>query len=566
MRRARLVANRRAQRSPSRSPALRGAVTGGAAVPLALLAMSGCGGGDDPAPSAPGARTPTTGPAAPEGTGDRAAPDGTGDRPRPLTRADALRVADGPDGAKVLRTRDGRDVRLRGANVNALVDYAGVKRTVPVTAEDADQFRALGFSVVRLAVSWSRIAPAPGRFDGAYLRTIERTARRFADRGIYVLLDLHQDRFGAGLAAGADETDGAPAWAAVTGGASTAADTGDGHPYYRSAAARAAATAFFRDRRVAGAPLQEHYADALARLARVGWRLGPALAGIELYNEPIDPEHTDASGPDRFSRSRLQPFYRRLVARLRGPDGTGPGAGPYDGPIWFEPQATRTQTDRDAAAARFSGDDGLVYGPHVYTDVFGGTHDAGTPARIAASFRAAADEARTYGAALAPTELPGASGGRFETDRRATLDQLDALGVGGMVWVWKQDPSASYGWGVLNADGTQRDDSAIAADYGRARVVAAGPRVLRERWRDGTLTVTTTGAGVLDLWDGAAFAATAPVRGASPRLTVDGAAPDARTVRTSRATARLGSADAWAGGRRIRLTLPAGRHEVVLGR
>ncbi|MEV4422812.1 cellulase family glycosylhydrolase [Patulibacter sp. NPDC049589] len=475
---------------------------------------------------------------------------------RPLTVGDALAVADGPDGTKVLRTTDGRAVQLRGANVNTFVDYGGVRKTVPVTPVDGTQARALGFSVIRLAVSWSAIEPQPGQFDQAYLDRVRDAARIFADQGLYVLLDMHQDRFGAGLIGGdGGESDGAPTWAAKTGGASTAPGSSDGHPYYVTGASRAAATAFFRNETVAGKPLQEHYADAVQQIAAVGQDLGPAFAGVELYNEPVDPESTSLTG-DTFSASRLWPFYNRVISRLR--------SGGYTAPIWFEPVATRTQNDRDPAAARFSDDAGLVYGPHIYTNVYSGSNDSGTPGRIVQSFQAAADEARKYHAALTPTELPGASTGPWEAHRTAVLGQLDALNIGGMVWVWKQHPDYSYGWGVLNADGSVRGETPIATGYGRARVQASGPRVVSTVWQDGTLTVKTSGAGPVDLWDGAAFAGTAPATGVSKRIRVDGVLPATGTVRAWNATSTLQSSSAWVGGRQLRVTVPAGEHTIVL--
>ncbi len=39
-----------------------------------------------------------------------------------------------------------------------------------------------------------------------------------------------------------------------------------------------------------------------ARLAAVGEELGPALAGVELFNEPIDPVATDPRAADTFSK------------------------------------------------------------------------------------------------------------------------------------------------------------------------------------------------------------------------------------------------------------------------
>jgi hypothetical protein len=513
----------------------------------------------------------------------------------PLTETDALHVAAAPAAPGVptsrrLQTQDGRTVLLRGVNVNALVDYGGSRQTVQVTDQDAEQAQALGFTVVRLAVSWSRIVPTPGDPDETYLDEIRTTAKRYTDRGMYVLLDMHQDRYSA-AAGPADpdvEADGAPAWAVKTDEPPANAPAGP-HPYYGTDDSRLAAYHFFQNTQVAGKPLQEHYADALVQLAQVGRDLGPGLAGLELYNEPIDPFETSVSAGETFSAGKLWPLYDRLIDRLRGPNGLGEGAGPYDGPIWFEPTATRTQTDADEAAASYTPaafddpQDNLVYGPHIYTDIFepNGPPTEATRAKLTASFDAAVAEANAYGAALTPTELPGAVDGPFDEHRREVLGHLDRLGIGGMVWVWKLPantetfPAQDYGWGVLHASGAARPGT---ADYGRPRVQASGPRILSETWQDGRLTVRVAGAGVVDLWDGAAFGSAPPTAGVAPRLQLDGqdvvpatAEGGASGAVATSATATLQDDASWVGGRRLRVTVPVtpaeqdGSHTLVLG-
>ena len=54
---------------------------------------------------------------------------------------------------------------------------------------------------MRLLVSWSRIEPAPGRYDERYLDEVERAVELLAKRGVYSIVDLHQDAWGPTLAA-----------------------------------------------------------------------------------------------------------------------------------------------------------------------------------------------------------------------------------------------------------------------------------------------------------------------------------------------------------------------------
>jgi endoglycosylceramidase len=70
------------------------------------------------------------------------------------------------------------------------------------------------------------VEPEPGVYDEAYLDQIENAVRVLEKRGIYSIIDLHQDAWGPTLAARPDEVcppgrepafgwDGAPGWATL---------------------------------------------------------------------------------------------------------------------------------------------------------------------------------------------------------------------------------------------------------------------------------------------------------------------------------------------------------------
>jgi endoglycosylceramidase len=94
----------------------------------------------------------------------------------------------------------GRQVLLRGANVNALGEYAqadpATEPTAPVTDADWDAMAANGFSVVRLIMSWSLLEPERGAIDRDYLAKVRDAVADANARGIYVVLDVHQDAWG----------------------------------------------------------------------------------------------------------------------------------------------------------------------------------------------------------------------------------------------------------------------------------------------------------------------------------------------------------------------------------
>ncbi|MEV4419572.1 cellulase family glycosylhydrolase [Patulibacter sp. NPDC049589] len=469
------------------------------------------------------------------------------DAPGLFSASDALQVRSAPDGSRILSTTSGKRVLLRGANVNGLVDYGGAHGAVAVTAPDGDQARALGLNVVRLAVSWSRIQPAPNTIDQAYLAQVKSAARVFADRGIYVLIDMHQDRYAAGLGQPSlTESDGAPRWAIDAQGASCdllLGTLGGNATYYTTACAAKAAEGLFQNRTVAGRPLQDSYGDAVAAVAGVGATLGPAFAGVELYNEP---RSTDPSQSDAWLAPQLWPFYDRLIKRLRGAGMTAP--------IWFDSPGE--------AASRFNADDDLVYAPHVYTDVFGGFPNDGTPSRLSAAYDDVQRKARAFRAAPVVGEYPGARGGIWESYRQNGMRSQDRTLVGSIVWILKQHPTKDYGWGILQPSGALQPDGQAAFDLGRPRLVDSAPGVVSQAFDGTTLTVVTRGAGDVELWNGMAQGGLAS-RGRAAQLTVDGALP------TAAMTVRAGSVattvpGATFGGQRLRVTLPAGEHTLRL--
>lgn len=62
-----------------------------------------------------------------------------------------------------------------------------------LTDYDMDLLSEWGFNVVRLGVMWTGVEIAPGVIDQTYLDEVLSISRRLAKRGIYTLVDLHQD-------------------------------------------------------------------------------------------------------------------------------------------------------------------------------------------------------------------------------------------------------------------------------------------------------------------------------------------------------------------------------------
>src|SRR3954451_23263620 len=107
-------------------------------------------------------------------------------------------------------TADGRQVLLRGVNVNQLGDYwqqrPDIPATLPLSEDDFAGIQALGMNEVRLLVHWSKLEPQRGEFDDAYLAEIRQAVRWAREHGIYVVLDMHQDAWGKYIASRTDES------------------------------------------------------------------------------------------------------------------------------------------------------------------------------------------------------------------------------------------------------------------------------------------------------------------------------------------------------------------------
>jgi endoglycosylceramidase len=242
--------------------------------------------------------------------------------------ADELSPVAGTDG-RFFVDDHGRRIVLHGVNV--------VYKTPPYhprpadsvaerfDASDVARIADWGFDLVRLGVLWAGVEPEPvdldggsappGGFDESYLGALSELVATFADHGVYVLLDMHQDLYGPRFGG-----DGAPSWAARSGGWPLSPDWVDGwEADYLQPAVATAFDHLWRDE-----DLQAHLAAAWRRVAAA---LGDHrnVVGYDLFNEPV-PGYRTAAG---FEREHLSRFYDRAVAAIRTVDGTTP--------VWVEP-------------------------------------------------------------------------------------------------------------------------------------------------------------------------------------------------------------------------------------
>jgi len=229
---------------------------------------------------------------------------GAGGAPGPATApipaiAELTPLSVSRDGRARIVDDAGREVLLRGANLNALGDYhqddPDLAPTQPPTADDWDQMAANGFSVVRLVVSWSALEPERGEIDGDYVDRIRTAVDEAAARGIYTVIDFHQDAYGKFVATPDGTTcpdgtepaigwDGAPEWATLTDGESTCRPPG-----YREGAP--AVQAAFRNFYANADGIRDAYVATVGRVA-AEFADEPAVAGYDQWRQHCGEPHT----------------------------------------------------------------------------------------------------------------------------------------------------------------------------------------------------------------------------------------------------------------------------------
>lgn len=432
----------------------------------------------------------------------------SGALPAAPTRLSALHAEPDPVAGGRIMDAEGREILLRGANVNAFADYwKGIDfpTVFPFTESDADRMAEIGWTAVRLLVSWSRIEPAPGEYDEAYLDEVDAAVRILAARGIYSVIDLHQDAWGATLAARPEEVcptgskraigwDGAPGWATFDGGAARCAVAGIRET---SPAVLNAWAAFWSNAPgPGGVGIRARYVRMLAHLA-ARWAGRPEVAGFDLMNEP------NAFGETQ--QRQMSEMYGEAIAAMREAEREAGTAGHL---VLFEPAALWSASGR-GAPPDFPRDSDVVYAPHVYT---GGFTDGPI---TAAAFEIAVEEARGFGGApifsgewgAAPERASDPADGYFL--RHQSLQ--DEFRFGATIWTWREscgDPHKSGPildgeipgvWGEFEVDCRTNEVKGervdLVDDLTRATLRAAPGRILRITYDEAAGSLEASGDG-----------------------------------------------------------------------
>jgi hypothetical protein len=186
-----------------------------------------------------------------------------------------------------------------------------------------------GANAIRFLISWEGVQPSPTTVDTAYLDRAVAQIHQFTSRGLFVLVDYHQDLYSAHLFnPGSWYTgDGAPAWV-IAAGSYPAESCGIcflwGQNMQTNGAVRQAIYDFWRNRRLSTSAgtigVQDAFvAQATVAMAQIKAKLPAAefqnIVGLDPFNEPFDGGLDGASG-DVWENTYLVPFYQRMRAAM----------------------------------------------------------------------------------------------------------------------------------------------------------------------------------------------------------------------------------------------------------
>jgi len=370
--------------------------------------------------------------------------------------------------------RSGRTVLLHGLNarVAGVFDDTFTDGRLPLMtlptfdASDASRIRALGWNALRLPINWSGIEPSEdGGVVSAYFDAVAAVTSACGTAGLFVILDLHQDSYSKEIG-----QDGAPLWAIsppptqLLGGPLT-----DLSSRFTSAQVQDAYLTFFGDPD-AGAYLRTRFAAVAGKVA-ARFANDPAVAGFELYNEPLG------------TPAQLLALYQQMIPPIR--------AAAPDKLVFFEPNAIRNEIG-SAPLGDGSIGAGTVYAPHVYTLAFTAPDTPGvTEATYAPSNLSARAEANSWDAPLVITEFgyPPTSP-NFQSWAGWQGDLEDQTLASSFFWLWKEYGQGSWGFYDFSDAGVATERPAVVAALTRARLEAAAGTLLSVKY-DATALVLT---------------------------------------------------------------------------
>lgn len=217
-----------------------------------------------------------------------------------LATATEAPVFTGPRGAQAapLRVAGTQFVDAKGAVVILRgVNLAGEAKVPPFrhlrSLSELDPLPGWGVNVIRLLFNWEAYEPTAGTYQTAYLASVTQIVDEAWKRGMYVLIDIHQDAFSRFNIGGCG--DGFPKWALPADIPPQTPDNGPacsnwGLRMIFDAEMHRAFAAFHENKN----GVRDRYLQLLSHLAR-HFRSHPGVIGFDPINEPWGDEKKDLS-------------------------------------------------------------------------------------------------------------------------------------------------------------------------------------------------------------------------------------------------------------------------------